>query len=121
MLWTAINFAGRALIAFLFVPAGITKITGPQPYLAHMAQHGVPGALLPLVYLLEIGGGLLLLSGWQSRWAALALAVFCVATAFVFHLDLGDKVERTQFVKDLAIAGGLLALASYNGRTWPFG
>lgn len=121
MLWTAINFLGRLLIALLFIPAGITKITGPKPFLAHMAEHRVPGALLPLVIVLEIGGGLLVLSGWQSRWAALALAVFCVMTALVFHLDLGDKVERTQFVKDLAIAGGLLALASYNGRTWPFG
>jgi len=121
MLMTAANFAGRALIAFLFVPAGILKITGPQPFLAHMAQHRVPGALLPLVIALEIGAGLLVLSGWQARWAALALAVFCVATAFVFHLDLGDKVERTQFVKDLAIAGGLLALASQSGRTWPLG
>jgi len=46
----------------------------------------------------------------------LALAAFCVATAFVFHLDLADKAERTLFFKDLAIAGGLLALASYYAR-----
>lgn len=121
MVWTAVNFAGRVLIALLFIPAGISKITGPQPYLAHMAQHRIPGALLPLVILLEIGAGLLVLSGWQARWGALALAAFCVTTALVFHLDLSDKIERTLFVKDLAIAGGLLALASYNGRTWPLG
>lgn len=119
MLWTAINFAGRVLIALLFIPAGVVKITGPKPFLAHMAEHRVPGALLPLVILLEIGAGVLVLSGWQARWAALALAAFCVTTAFVFHLDLGDRIERTQFFKDLAIAGGLLALASYSGRTWP--
>ena len=56
------------------------------------------------------------LVGWQGRWAALALASFCLATAFVFHFDLSDKVERTQFVKDLAISGGLFILAAYFAR-----
>ena len=116
MAWTALNFLGRALIAFLFVSAGITKITGPKPFLDHMAEHRVPGFLLPAVIALEIGAGALALIGWQARWAALALGVFCLMTAFVFHFDFGDKVERTQFVKDLAIAGGLFALASLYDR-----
>ncbi len=116
MTWTAMNFLGRALIAFLFVSAGIAKITGPKPFLDHMAAHGMPGLLLPLVIVLEIGAGALVLVGWQARWAALALAVFCVMTAFVFHFNFGDKIERTQFVKDLAIAGGLFAFASLLGR-----
>lgn len=112
MPWTLATWIGRALIAFLFIPAGITKILGPKPFLDHMAEHRIPGALLPLVIALEIGAGGLVLVGWQGRWAALALAGFCVTTAFVFHLDLGDKVERTQFVKDLAVAGGLFILAA---------
>jgi len=115
-IWSITPFAGRALLALLFILAGIAKIIGPKPFLDHMAQHRVPGVLLPLVILLEIGGGLLVLSGWQGKWGALALAGFCVATAFVFHLDLADKAERTLFLKDLAIAGGLLALASYYAR-----
>ncbi|WP_372781162.1 DoxX family protein [Phenylobacterium sp.] len=116
MAWTAVNILGRALIAFLFVSAGIAKIIGPKPFLDHMAEHRVPGLLLPLVIALEIGAGALVLIGWQARWAALALAVFSLMTAFVFHLDFADKVERTQFVKDLAIAGGLMAFASLYGR-----
>ena len=116
MAWTALNFIGRALIAFLFVSAGIAKITGPKPFLDHMAEHRVPGFLLPAVIAREIGAGALVLIGWQARWATLALGVFCLMTAFVFHFDFGDKVERTQFVKDLAIAGGLFALASLYGR-----
>jgi putative oxidoreductase len=53
-----------------------------------------------------------LLIGWQPSLAAGALALFCLATAFGFHLDLADKAERTLFVKDLAIAGGLMVVAA---------
>jgi len=116
MPWIFATWVGRALIALLFVPAGVFKLVGPRPFLDHMAQHHVPGALLPAVAAFEIGAGALVLVGWQGRWAALALALFCLSTAFVFHLDLGDKVERTQFVKDLAIAGGLFVLAASFAR-----
>lgn len=119
VVWTISTYVGRALIALLFIPAGIAKLTGPKPFLDHMAQHGVPGVLLPAVAALEIGAGLLVLTGWQARWAGLALAAFCVATAFIFHFDLGQKVERTMFVKDLAIAGGLFVLAAASGRIAP--
>lgn len=115
MHWTIVNLAGRSLIGLVFVLAGVAKIIGPKPFLAHMAEHRVPGVLLPLVIILEIGAGLLVLAGWQGGWAALALAAFCIATAFVFHLDWRNKAERTLFFKDLAIAGGLLALASCYG------
>jgi putative oxidoreductase len=104
--------AGRGLIALLFVLAGLAKLVGPGPFLAHMAEYGVPGLLIWGVAALEIGGGLAVLLGWRLRWTAGALALFCVATALIFHLNLADKVERTSFLKDLAIAGGLLALAA---------
>ncbi len=117
MAWTAAAIAGRALMAGLFLLAGVAKILTPKPFLDHMAEHRVPAVLLPLVIALELGGGLLVLTGWQAKWGALALAGFCVATAVVFHLDWSDKAERTLCLKDLAIAGGLLALAaSYAGR-----
>ena len=102
---------GRCLIALLFVPAGIAKLTSPPPFLTHMAQHGVPGWLLPFVAVLEIGCGAAILSGILWRPASAVLGLFCVATAFLFHFDLSDHVERTMFLKDLAIAGGLLVVA----------
>ena len=101
----------RALIAILFILAGVAKIIGPAPFLEHMAAHRVPGFLLPLVIALELGAGLALLIGWRIPWAAGALGVFCVIAAVVFHFDFADKAERTLFLKDLAIAGGLLTLA----------
>ena len=109
---TIVTIAGRSLLALLFVLAGAAKIAGPQPFLDHMAAHHIPGSLLPLVIALELGAGLALLFGWQLSYAAGALALFCVATALGFHLDLTDKAERTLFVKDMAIAGALMVIAA---------
>jgi len=103
---------GRSLIALLFVLAGAAKILGPAPFIEHMVRFGVPTLLLPGVIALELGGGLWLLSGYRAGYAAIALGLFCVLTAGIFHHDLGDKAERTLFFKDLAIAGGLFVLAA---------
>jgi putative oxidoreductase len=109
---TIVTVVGRSLLALLFILAGAAKIAGPQPFLDHMAAHHIPGLLLPLVIALELGAGTALLLGWQLPYAAGALALFCVATAIGFHLDLADKAERTLFVKDLALAGALMFIAA---------
>jgi putative oxidoreductase len=109
---TIVFLAGRGLLAALFVLAGITKFIGPKPVIAHMKEQHVPGFLLPVVALFEIAAGTALLIGWNAQVAAGALAAFCVATAFVFHRNFADRVERTQFVKDIALAGGLAVLAT---------
>jgi 4,5:9,10-diseco-3-hydroxy-5,9,17-trioxoandrosta-1(10),2-diene-4-oate hydrolase len=103
-----IGVVGRVLVAALFIFAGLSKVVGPQPYLDHMREFGVPTLLLPAVITLEIVGGVTLLLGLRLRYAAFALGVFCVLTAVIFHHELDKKTERTHFFKDLAIAGGLL-------------
>jgi putative oxidoreductase len=103
---------GRALLAALFIFAGIIKIVTPQPFLDHMTEFGVPTLLLPAVIALELVGGTALLLGWRVRDTAGALAVFCLLTAFIFHHELAIKTERTLFFKDLAIAGSLFAMAA---------
>lgn len=104
-----VELFGRILIAHLFIRAGIAKFADPAPFLAHMASHGVPGGLLPLVGLLEFTAGVAILLGLWIRPAALALGAFCVSTAFLFHLS-PEHAERSLFLKDLAIAGGLFVL-----------
>jgi putative oxidoreductase len=108
---TIVTLIGRTLLALLFILAGAAKIAGPQPFLDHMAAHHIPGVLLPL------SAGVAVLIGWQLPFAAGALALFCIATAIGFHLDLANKVERTLFVKDLAIAGALMVIAAGAVRT----
>jgi putative oxidoreductase len=107
-----VTICGRVLVAILFVLAGAAKIVGPKPFLEHMARFDVPTLLLPAVIALELGAGFAILIGWRVRYAAAALAIFCVMTAAIFHHQLGIPAERTLFLKDLAIAGGLFVMAA---------
>jgi putative oxidoreductase len=104
--------SGRGLLALLFILAGIAKILTPQPFLQHMAQVDLPGVLLPAVIAFELGAGIMLLSGWKLAYSAGALAIFCLLTATIFHHQLSIAPERTQFLKDLALAGALAVIAA---------
>lgn len=101
---------GRLLLAIIFLLAGFNKIGGYSDTQAYMESMGVPGILLPLVIILEIGGGIAIALGGFTRWAALALAVFCILAAAVFHHNFADPTQMIQFLKNLAIAGGFLVL-----------
>ena len=107
-----VNLAGRVLLAHIFLLAGINKITGYSGTQGYMEAMGVPGMLLPLVILLEIGGSLALIAGWQTRLAAYALALFSIVSALIFHSNLGDQMQMILFMKNWAMAGGLLVLAA---------
>lgn len=112
------DLIGRILMAQIFIVAGIGKVAGYSASEAYMASHGVPGTLLPLVILLELGGALALIVGWQTRWIALALAAFSVAAAVIFHSDFADRTMQIMFMKNLAMAGGLVILASAGPGAW---
>jgi putative oxidoreductase len=106
-----IDLAGRLLIALIFVGAGWSKIGGYAGTQAYMESMGVPGALLPLVIVAELGGGLAIVFGLLTRLAAAGLAVFSIVSAILFHGGT-DQVQQIMFMKNLAIAGGLLFLVS---------
>ena len=106
------NLLGRILVAVLFILAAVHKITDYGAVAEHMASQHVPAQLLPLVILFEMGAGIALIFGWKSNAAALALAGFCVLAAALFHHSFQDHVETTMFLKDMAIAGGLIAFAT---------
>ncbi len=106
------NLAGRGLIGAIFVLAGISKIASYSGTQAYMASHGLPGELLAAAIALEIGAGAALISGWHTRRAAMALALFSMATAAIFHGELGDPAQLLMLMKNLAMAGGLLVLAA---------
>ncbi|NQD93241.1 DoxX family protein [Pseudomonas sp. CrR25] len=106
----AIVLVARLLLAHIFILAGFSKITGYAGTQGYMESMGVPGALLPLVILLEVGGGLAVLLGFFTRWAALALAAFCVAAALIFHHNFSEQVQMILFMKNFAMAGGFLLL-----------
>ncbi len=110
----------RLLLAFIFIVAGFGKLGDIAGAMAYTASGGLPGVLALPALALEIVGGLAIAAGWQTRWAALALAGFAVATGVLFHylpaqgLEGFDRVGQIiGFQKNLAIAGGLLALAAF--------
>ena len=109
------SLAARLLIAPLFIVFGFEKITGYASSAGYMEAYGLPGFLLPVAILVELGGGLAILFGVFSRWAALALAGFAIVTALVFHTAWsgdGGQGQFINFMKNLALAGGLLLLAA---------
>jgi putative oxidoreductase len=103
-----LNLAARILMSQIFIISGVGKITGYAGTQAYMAKMGLPGALLPLVILTELGGGLALLFGLQAKWVALALAGFTVLSALIFHMNFNDQMQMINFMKNMAMAGGLL-------------
>jgi len=112
------QLTGRVLISAIFIMAGINKISGYAGTQGYMESMGVPGALLPLVILLQIGGGLAVLLGWQTRIAAFLLAGFTVLSALIFHANIGDQMQFILFMKNLAMAGGLMFLVAGRRHDW---
>jgi putative oxidoreductase len=113
------DLAGRILIAALFLMAGIGKLgSGYASTQAYMEATGVPGALLPLVIALEIGGAILIIAGFWTRTAALTLAAFTILSGVLFHGDSSDQIQQVMLLKNFAIAGGFLLLASTGAGQW---
>jgi len=108
------DLIGRILIALIFVMAGMNKVMNYDATLAEMVLHGLPGMLLPVVIVTELVGGVAIILGFQTRWAALALAGFSIVSALLMHAKpVGDEnavVEGIMFMKNLAMAGGFLFL-----------
>lgn len=107
--------AGRILISILFLVAGASKAVAPDGTIGYIASAGLP--FPPLAYAgalaMELGGGLLLLIGYQTKWVALALAAFTVVTALIFHNNFADQIQMIMFLKNLAITGGLLQIFAF--------
>lgn len=111
---------GRVLLAWLFIPAGWGKIAGFSGVVGYIASKGVPmpEVCAAIAIAAELGLGLLLLAGWQARWAALGLAIFVVVITPIFHgywalPEAQQMMQKQAFDKNIAVVGGLLALAAF--------
>lgn len=105
---------GRTLLGLIFVAAGYGKIgAGYAGTAGYMESMGLPGSLLPFVIVFEIVAGLMVITGFKVKWAAYTLAGFTIVTAVIFHSNFADQMQSILFMKNLAISGGLLLLATY--------
>lgn len=106
---------GRLLIAAIFLLSAFGKIAAPAATQGYIAAAGLPVPLVAylIAVVIELGGGALLVVGYQTRLAALGLAVFTVAAAFGFHHAFADQNQMIHFLKNVAIAGGLLQVVAF--------
>lgn len=114
----ATSLLGRTLLALVFILAGVNKLQGYEATANLMQQFGVPAILLPGTIALEILGGLAVLAGFYARSVAIPMALFTLATAFIFHGNFADDVQLAMFLKNLAITGGFLLLFAHGPGAW---
>jgi putative oxidoreductase len=117
---TSLAAIGRTLLAVLFLLSGLGKIAAPAMTQGYIASAGLPAPLLGylVAILLEVGGGLLLVVGYQTRIVALILAAFTAVAAVVFHHDFADQNQMIHFLKNIAVAGGLLHVAAFGAGSF---
>ena len=98
-------------MALIFILSGFGKIGAYEATQGYMEAFGVPGILLMPTIFFEIGAGIALFVGFQTRFVAALLAGFSVISAIIFHADFSDQIQQILFLKNIAMAGGFLLLA----------
>ena len=114
------ELAGRILLTGLFLMAGLRQLPAYAATAGLMAAHGVPAVLLPLVILTELGAGLAVVVGWQTRTAAFLLAGYTLLTAIIFHSNLANPAEAGAFRQHMSIIGGFLVLMANGAGPFSF-
>ncbi|MFM5932217.1 MAG: DoxX family protein [Novosphingobium sp.] len=107
--------SGRVMLAAIFVLSAISKVSDPASALGYIRSVGLPLPQLALAGAIAVEGlgGLALIFGYRTRLVAVALAMFSLVTAAVFHSALGDQNQFIHFFKNIAMAGGLLQVAAF--------
>ena len=116
----ALSLIGRIFLAVIFLVSGFGKIAGFAGVAGAIASKGLPAAQVfaALTIVIEVGAGLMLIAGWKARWAAMLLAVFTAIVTFFFHNfwavpEAQKMMEQIQFMKNLALIGGLLMVIAF--------
>jgi putative oxidoreductase len=119
-LTNALALAGRILVALIFVISGYGKIGGFDGVAGYIGSKGLPfpQVLATLTILLELGGGLLLMLGYKTRWVALLFFLWLIPTTLIFHAFWGHEPKAAQqmqihFMKNMSIMGAMLLLVAY--------
>ena len=105
-----LDLIGRIFISGIFLLSAYNKIGNYEGTLGWMGSFGLPGFLLAPAILLEVIAPILIILGYQTKIAAGALSLFCIATAIIFHTDFSNQMQLIAFMKNIALAGGFLFL-----------
>ena len=113
-----IDLIGRVLISALFLTSAYDKIFSIDRSMSWIEGFGIPGFLLYPAIVLEIILPLCIIIGYQARIASGLLAIFCLATAFIFHLNFIDPMQKISFLKNMGLAGGFLFILVNGTKDW---
>jgi len=116
----AASLISRVLLAALFLIAGIGKLAAPAGTIAYItsANMPVPTVSYVVALVIELGGSVLLILGYRARLVAAIMGIFTIVTALIFHSALGDPNQQVNFLKNLAIAGGMLQIVLNGAGAW---
>ena len=113
-----LDLIGRLLISSLFLFSAYNKILSIDGTMSWMEGFGVPGFLLYPTIALEIILPLFVILGYKARFSAGVLAIFCIATAFLFHFDSLDQMQTIAFLKNIGLAGGFIIIVTNGTKDW---
>tara|TARA_B100000886_G_scaffold333904_1_gene288662 strand:- start:1704 stop:2090 length:387 start_codon:yes stop_codon:yes gene_type:complete len=113
-----LDLIGRILISALFLISAINKILNLEDSMIWMEGFGVTGFLIFPAIAIEIILPVLVIVGFQARVAAGILAIFCLTTAFLFHLDFSSQTQLISFLKNIGLAGGFLFIVTNGTKDW---
>jgi len=106
-----LDLISRIFLSLVFLINGYSKITNIDGTIGWMEMYGLPGFFIYPAILLEFIAPILLIIGYQVRLMSVALGLFCLATAIIFLRDFADPMTLTNFLKNVALAGGFFILA----------
>ena len=112
------DLIGRIFISLIFLLSGYNKIFNYGDTVDWMEGFGVPGFLLWPAIIFEIILPILVIIGYRTQISAILLAVFCIATALIFHFDFANQMQTIAFLKNLGLAGGFLFIAAHGPKDW---
>lgn len=117
---SAISVLGRILLAHIFIVSGLGKLADPEGTIGYIQSVGapLPEVAYAIALFVELVLGIALLIGFKTRLAAVGIAVFTVATAFLFHANFADQMQQIMFLKNLTIAGGLLMVVAFGAGAY---
>ena len=115
-----VSVIGRILLSQIFIISGVGKAANPEGTIGYIQSVGapLPEVAYAIALIVELGLGIALLVGFKARWAAAGIALFTIATAFLFHFNLADQMQQIMFLKNLTIAGGLLIVVAFGAGAY---
>ena len=112
------DLIGRIFISLVFLLSGYNKIFNYDNTISWMEGFGIPGFLLWPAIVLEILLPIFIIIGYRTQISAIILAIFCLATALIFHYDFANQMQIIAFLKNFGLAGGFLFIAVNGPKEW---